>query len=144
MTHNNLERTVYFSLMTVYFPERPYIFNKGPYIFSSRPYIFRQDRLFSCLYRIFSGRTVYFTRTVYFQGPYIFWGRNSSKIALGDGPKIFYKWSSAWSLNRACIGFKDRLVFPFGAVTMDLIVLIILWSVLPNYPLLTWSEIFLE
>ena len=53
MTHNNLERTVYFWLMTVYFPERPYIFNKGPYIFSRRPYIFRQNRIFS--------RTVYFT-----------------------------------------------------------------------------------
>ena len=53
------------------FRSGPYIFRWWPYIFSRWPYIFRQDRIFSAQDRIFSARTVYFAKTVYFQGPYI-------------------------------------------------------------------------
>ena len=40
--------------------------SKRPYILSKGPYIFRQDCKFSGQDRIISGRTVYFTGTVYF------------------------------------------------------------------------------
>ena len=43
----------------------------GPYNFCSRPYFSADDSIFSAQDRLYSARTVYFTKTVYFQGPNI-------------------------------------------------------------------------
>ena len=75
------------------------------YSLRGRPYILRQDRILSGQDRIVSVRTVYFTKTVYFQWPYTL--LPTPKISLESSDRALSRYRKHFRVG-SCSGITAR------------------------------------